>query len=128
MQVPPIFSAIKQGGKPVYKAARRGEEVIIEPRPITIKVFEITQIELPKLYFRVVCSTGTYIRSLANDFGAALGVGGHLSSLRRTRIGDFLVHDAQTIEGFGEEVKKMAGGVTVARSKIALVKKSEPNS
>lgn len=107
MQVPPIHSAIKQGGKPVYLAARKGEEVVLEPRPVTIKTFEITAIELPKVYFRVVCSTGTYIRSLANDFGKALGVGAHLSGLRRTRIGQFSVDNAQTIDEFEKTVKDM---------------------
>ncbi|HWB25633.1 MAG TPA: tRNA pseudouridine(55) synthase TruB [Chitinophagaceae bacterium] len=110
MQVPPIFSAIKQEGKPVYKLARKGKDVVLEPRPVTISVFEITAIKLPKIYFRVVCSTGTYIRSLANDYGKALGVGGYLSSLRRTRIGNFLVQDAQSIEGFEEEVRGMMAG------------------
>jgi tRNA pseudouridine55 synthase len=110
MQVPPIFSAIKQEGKPVYLAARKGEEVILEPRPVTIKVFEITKIELPVLHFRVVCSTGTYIRSLAHDYGEALGVGGYMSSLRRTRIGNFLVEDAQSVKGFEEDVRRMING------------------
>lgn len=107
MQVPPIFSAIKQEGKPVYKLARRGEDVVLEPRPVTISTFEITTIELPKVYFRVVCSTGTYIRSLANDYGKALGVGGHLSSLRRTRIGHFAVSDALSMQGFEQQVQQM---------------------
>ncbi len=97
LQVPPIHSAIKVGGKPVYKLARRGEEIQLEARKVTIKEFEITAIELPKVKFRVVCSTGTYIRSLANDFGQALGVGGYLSGLCRTRIGVFLLKDAKTI-------------------------------
>jgi tRNA pseudouridine55 synthase len=112
MQVPPIHSAIKQGGKPVYLAARKGEEVVLEPRPVTIKTFKITSIQLPKLFFRVVCSTGTYIRSLANDYGVALGVGAHMSSLRRTRIGQFLVENAQTVEAFEDEVKAMYAGLT----------------
>lgn len=107
MQVPPIFSAIKQEGKPVYLAARKGEDVVLEPRPITIKTFEITGVELPLVYFKVVCSTGTYIRSLANDYGKALGTGAHLSSLRRTRIGTFMVEDAQSITAFEQEVRAM---------------------
>jgi tRNA pseudouridine55 synthase len=107
MQTPPIYSAIKQEGKPVYLAARKGQEVVLEPRPITIERFEITGISMPLVYFRVVCSTGTYIRSLANDFGKALGVGGHLSSLRRTRIGQFLAADAQSITEFEAEVRGM---------------------
>jgi len=111
MQVPPIFSAIKQEGKPVYKLARSGEDVVLEPRPVTISAFEITAVELPKVYFRVVCSTGTYIRSLANDYGKLLGVGGYLSSLRRTRIGHFEVSDALSLEGFEAEVQQMYNAV-----------------
>lgn len=104
LQTPPIHSAIKQNGKPVYLLARKGVDVILEPRKITIKEFEITRIELPLVYFKVVCTTGTYIRSLANDFGAALGCGGYLSKLRRTRIGNFKVEDAVTMEQFQEFV------------------------
>ena len=100
MQVPPIHSAIKQKGKPVYLMARKGLDVVLEPRKITIKEFEITHIDLPVITFKVVCTTGTYIRSLAHDFGAALGCGGHLSSLRRTRIGEFLAADAMSVEQF----------------------------
>lgn len=107
MQVPPIHSAIKQDGKPVYLAARKGVDVVLEPRPITIHAFEIEKIELPIVHFKVVCSTGTYIRSLANDFGKALGVGGYMSSLRRTRIGHFKVEDAQTMEGFEAAINQL---------------------
>jgi tRNA pseudouridine55 synthase len=107
MQVPPIHSAIKQDGKPVYLAARKGVDVVLEPRPITIHAFEIEKIELPIIHFKVVCSTGTYIRSLANDFGKALGVGGYMSSLRRTRIGHFKVEDAQTMEGFEAAIHQL---------------------
>lgn len=99
-QVPPIHSAIKQDGKRVYELARKGIDVKMEPRTVTIHEFAITQIEMPVVHFRVVCSTGTYIRSLANDFGEQLGCGGYLSLLRRTRIGAFHVADAQTIESF----------------------------
>lgn len=98
LQVPPIHSAIKVGGKRVYELARKGREVKLEPRPVTIKEFEITDLRLPVLGFRVVCSTGTYIRSLANDLGAALGCGGYLSALRRTRIGEFTVDQAMNME------------------------------
>lgn len=97
-QTPPIYSAIKQQGQPVYVLARKGVDVKLEPRKLTIKEFDITAIDLPLVSFRVVCSTGTYIRSLANDFGAALGCGGHLSSLCRTRIGEFQVEDAFSIQ------------------------------
>ena len=105
MQVPPAHSAIKQKGKPVYLAARKGLEVKIEPRRVTIHSFQIEKIELPIVYFRVICSTGTYIRSLANDFGASLGVGGYMSSLRRTRIGIFDVDDAKQVVDFEEEIR-----------------------
>lgn len=100
LQTPPAHSAIKVEGKRVYELARQGKEVTLEPRPVTIYEFEIVKIEMPLVYFRVVCSTGTYIRSLANDFGASLGCGGYLSSLCRTRIGEFLLKDAQTPEAF----------------------------
>ncbi|MBA3674702.1 MAG: tRNA pseudouridine(55) synthase TruB [Chitinophagaceae bacterium] len=104
-QVPPIHSAIKQKGKPVYLAARKGIDVKLEPRKITIREFEITKIELPVVFFRVVCTTGTYIRSLANDFGEALGCGAFLSSLCRTRIGEFHLDDAYTIDEFEKQLK-----------------------
>jgi tRNA pseudouridine55 synthase len=100
LQTPPIHSAIKQNGKPVYLLARKGVDVILEPRKITIHDFEITGITMPVVSFKVVCTTGTYIRSLANDFGQALGCGGYLSKLRRTRIGNFKVEDAMTMEEF----------------------------
>jgi tRNA pseudouridine55 synthase len=99
LQVPPAHSAIKVGGQRVYELARKGREVKLEPRPVVISAFEITAFRLPEMTFRVVCSTGTYIRSLANDLGAALGCGGYLSELRRTRIGEFRVEDAMTMEG-----------------------------
>jgi tRNA pseudouridine55 synthase len=100
LQTPPIHSAIKQKGKPVYLMARKGIDVVLEPRKITIKKFEITSIEMPVVSFKVVCTTGTYIRSLANDFGAALGCGGYLSELRRTGIGNFRADDAMSMEEF----------------------------
>jgi len=99
-QKPPIFSAIKKNGKRLYEFARAGETTEIKSRKVTIDIFEITNINLPKIEFRVVCSKGTYIRSLAYDFGIALDSGAHLSSLRRTKIGDFSVGNAYTIEDF----------------------------
>lgn len=110
LQTPPIHSAIKKDGIRVYELARRGEDVKLEPRPVTIKEFEITEVDLPIVHFRVVCTTGTYIRSLANDFGAALGCGGYLSGLCRTRIGNFLLKDAMTIEDLEKEVKEHQNG------------------
>jgi tRNA pseudouridine55 synthase len=100
LQMPPQHSAIKKDGKRLYESARLGIEVKVDPRPVTIYTFDITQIEENKIHFRVVCSTGTYIRSLAHDFGVALGTGAHLSSLRRTKIGEFKVEDAISIEQF----------------------------
>jgi tRNA pseudouridine55 synthase len=111
MQVPPAHSAIKKDGVPVYKMARKGIEVKLEPRKLTIYTFEITAFQPPLVHFRVVCSTGTYIRSLANDFGADLGCGAYLSSLRRTKIGNFSVDDALTIAQFEENLK-----ITIANS------------
>ena len=104
MQLPPVHSAIKQDGQPVYKLARKGIDVKLEPRKLFVREFEITSIERPVVAFRIVCSTGTYIRSIANDFGAALGCGGYLSSLCRTRIGEFLLKDAYSVEEFEKVV------------------------
>lgn len=105
MQVPPAHSAIKVDGKRVYESARKGIDVKLEPRKLFIKQFEITKIDLPLVYFKVVCSTGTYIRSLAYDFGEKLGCGAYLSSLCRTRIGDYKLDDAMTMEEFEKQVK-----------------------
>ncbi|MBO4504200.1 MAG: tRNA pseudouridine(55) synthase TruB [Bacteroidales bacterium] len=93
-QVPPIFSAIKLAGRRAYELAREGSEAPIAAKQVTIREFELTRIELPDIDFRVVCSKGTYIRSLARDFGAALNSGSHLTALRRTRIGNYSVEDA----------------------------------
>ncbi|RMZ51068.1 tRNA pseudouridine(55) synthase TruB [Flavobacteriaceae bacterium PRS1] len=103
-QFPPIFSAIKKEGKRLYEFARAGENVEIKPRTVSISEFEITRIEGLKIDFRVVCSKGTYIRSLAHDFGKALNSGGHLSVLRRTKIGDFNVSEALSVEKFIENL------------------------
>lgn len=105
LQVPPAHSAIKIEGKRVYELARQGKEVVMEPRKIFIKEFEITRIQMPVVSFRVVCSTGTYIRSLAHDFGKELGCGAYLSSLCRTRIGNFKLEDALTIDEFEKQVR-----------------------
>ncbi len=93
-QKPPLFSALKKDGKRLYEYAREGVEVEVPSRSVEILVFEITDINMPNVHFRVVCSKGTYIRSLAHDFGKALGVGGYLSALRRTKIGDYYVDNA----------------------------------
>ena len=104
LQVPPIYSAIKQKGRPVYLLARKGVDVVLEPREISIHHFEITKIEKAEIFFKVVCTTGTYIRSLANDFGEALGCGAYLSSLCRTRIGNLKLEESVTIEEFVKSI------------------------
>jgi tRNA pseudouridine55 synthase len=93
-QIPPHFSAVKINGKRAYELAREGEEAVIQPKKIVISTFEITKIEMPDVEFRVVCSKGTYIRSLARDFGEALQSGAHLTALRRTKIGTYDVNNA----------------------------------
>ncbi|HLP63503.1 tRNA pseudouridine(55) synthase TruB [Flavobacterium sp.] len=103
-QKPPVFSAIKKDGKRLYEHARAGEEVEITSRKTTIYEFEITRFALPEIDFRVQCSKGTYIRSLAYDFGKALQSGGHLTALRRTKIGDYDVKNAVTPEVFERQV------------------------
>ena len=105
LQTPPIHSAIKKEGKRSYDLARQGIDVKLEQRAVTISAFQITKIELPKIYFNVVCSTGTYIRSLANDYGEKLGCGGYLSGLCRTRIGEFLLKDALSMEEFQTRIE-----------------------
>jgi tRNA pseudouridine55 synthase len=97
-QLPPQHSAIKIGGKRAYQFARKGQQAEIKPREVSVNVFEITSIQLPNVAFRIVCSKGTYIRSLARDFGEALGVGAYLSELCRTRIGEYHLKDAVEIE------------------------------
>ena len=104
-QVPPVHSAIKKNGKPVYLMARKGIDVQLEPRSVIINSFTIEKIELPIVYFKVVCSTGTYIRSLANDYGRELGCGAYLSSLRRTRIGIFLAKNAVQMQELQHQIK-----------------------
>ncbi|WP_026728367.1 tRNA pseudouridine(55) synthase TruB [Flavobacterium denitrificans] len=104
-QKPPIFSAIKKDGVRLYEHARAGESIEIESRKTTIHEFEITRVELPEVDFRVVCSKGTYIRSLAYDFGKAMNSGSHLTVLRRTKIGDYDVRNAIDITLFEESLK-----------------------
>ena len=105
LQMPPQHSAIKKDGKRLYESARQGIEVKVDPRPITIERFEIINIDLPHIDFKVVCSTGTYIRSLVKDFGDALGVGAYMSALRRTKIGTFNVEDALKWETLQKDIE-----------------------
>jgi tRNA pseudouridine55 synthase len=108
MQTPPVFSAVKVNGERAYNKARKNQDVKIQPKKITISEFEIVKISLPEVSFRVKCGKGTYIRSLARDFGQSLNSGAYLSSLRRTRIGVFKVEDAISID----ELVKTLNGLT----------------
>ncbi|WP_417350947.1 tRNA pseudouridine(55) synthase TruB [Flavobacterium alkalisoli] len=107
-QKPPVFSAIKKDGKRLYEHARKGEEVEIASRKVTVHEFEITRIALPEVDFRIVCSKGTYIRSIANDFGQVMQSGSHLTALRRTKIGEFSVQGALTPDAFEDEIKSFS--------------------
>jgi tRNA pseudouridine55 synthase len=107
MQVPPVYSAIKIGGKRAYKFARNDQDPELIARPVNIREFEITRIALPEVDFRVCCSKGTYIRSLARDFGFDLGSGAHLTALRRTRIGEFLLKDALELDDLMESISSL---------------------
>lgn len=105
MQIPPAHSAMKIEGQRAYKRARKGHEVRLEARPVTIHEFEITNIEMPVVSFRIVCSKGTYIRSIAHDFGQLTGTGAYLASLCRTRIGNYWLKDAWNLETLIAELK-----------------------
>lgn len=107
-QAPPIFSALKKDGKRLYEYAREGKEVEIKKRAVHMQEFQITAVQLPEVTFRIVCSKGTYIRSIAHDFGLALGSGAHLSALRRTKIGDYNVNIAQDPEVFEKQLLEEA--------------------
>jgi len=106
MQSPPLHSAVSIGGERAYEKARRGETMVVPPKNVVIHEFVITNISMPDVSFKVVCSKGTYIRSLASDFGKALGNGAHLASLCRTRIGEFRLEDAYSVEEFINDLKK----------------------
>ncbi|MGL4347135.1 MAG: tRNA pseudouridine(55) synthase TruB [Chitinophagaceae bacterium] len=105
-QLPPMYSAIKKDGEPLYKSARQGIKIQVEPRNIRIDSIRILDISLPKIKVLVYCSSGTYIRSLAFDIGAKLGVGGYLSNLERTKIGDFFIQNAWNINELEEAIKR----------------------
>lgn len=105
-QKPPIFSALKKGGERLYEKARRGETIEIESRKVTVREFTITSIENLEVNFEIKCSKGTYIRSIAHDFGAALNSGGHLSKLCRTSIGEYQISEAIDVETFKKLLNK----------------------
>ena len=113
-QLPPMFSAIKKNGRRLYKDARKGKDVERATREIFIKEFDLVSFDLPFVGFRVVCSKGTYIRSLANDIGIRLGCGAYLKELRRTRIGNFKVTDAMTVEFLHLLEKKIQAKAAIA--------------
>ncbi|UBM59313.1 tRNA pseudouridine(55) synthase TruB [Marinilongibacter aquaticus] len=106
-QTPPMHSAIKVKGRRAYEAARSGEEIALKSREVEIKEFEIDSSQFPEIQFRVVCSKGTYIRSLVRDFGEKLDSGAYLSALRRTRIGDFHVDQAEEVEPLANKIKAL---------------------
>lgn len=110
-QTPPIYSAIKVDGDRLYKKARKGETVAIKSRKVFIKEFQLTEINLPAIKFRIVCSKGTYIRSIVRDYGELLKVGAYLSELRRTRIGNFSINDAESPLAFVEKHRLLEVGV-----------------
>jgi tRNA pseudouridine55 synthase len=110
-QIPPIYSAIQVDGQRVYKKARRGETVELKPREVQVQAFDITQVDFPVVHFRIICSKGTYIRSLVRDFGIHLQSGAYLAALRRVRIGEFDVADAQTIEEFIQSLGQQHEGI-----------------
>ena len=107
LQVPPLFSAIKIDGRRAYKFARQQEEVEIKARPITISEFEITSLALPEVNFRIVCSKGTYIRSIARDFGERLSSGAYMSALRRRRSGAYRIENAMEVQAFVDMIKTL---------------------
>lgn len=122
LQYPPAHSALKVGGERLYEKARRGEEVELKQRAVTISEMELTRIELPEVDFRVVCSKGTYIRSLANDFGKTLNCGAYLSRLRRTRSGDFRIEDASEVMELVTAIRELKNDSTEVGTIPPIVK------
>jgi tRNA pseudouridine55 synthase len=104
LQTPPMFSALKRGGRRLYKLARKGQQIALEPRQVTIYDFKVLAVKLPEIEFQVTCSRGTYIRALARDLGKDLGCGAFLKTLQRTRVGPYSVGSALTIEQFAERL------------------------
>jgi len=123
-QTPPMFSAIKVGGVPLYKMARQGEEIAREPRFIRVAAFELLSLNLPKLTFRLDCTKGTYVRTVAHDLGTKLGCGAHLSALRRTGSGKFTIAQCTSLDAIQEmslaEIEKRLIPVREAAPSVAL--------
>lgn len=120
LQTPPMFSAIKIGGSPLYKLARKGLIVERAERVVTIHSLEITALDLPFLEIKVSCSKGTYIRTLCSDIGDTLGVGAHMTALKRTRIGDFRIEDSITLEELGDQAVKALNAADGGRTSRPL--------
>lgn len=108
MQKPPMYSALKTAGKRAYQKARQGEEVTLAPREISINSFELNRIDLPEIDFKIICSKGTYIRSIVHDYGRVLNNGAYLSALKRTHIGDFCLKDAWSLPDFLQSIQTQA--------------------
>ncbi len=108
-QLPPIYSAVRVDGERLYKKARRGESVEIKPREVTVALFEVNSENFPEIQFRIICSKGTYVRSLVRDFGKLLNSGAYLSALRRTRIGEYRVADASQLEDYIQKKRAELG-------------------
>ena len=121
-QIPPMVSAIKKDGVPLYKLARKGQEVVREPRPVTVSKYEVRRIELPEVDFVVNCSKGFYVRTYAHDIGAKLGCGAHLSALRRTRSGRFTLERALTVEKIKEMPREELWRSLVSLAEISLMR------
>lgn len=107
-QIPPAHSAVRIGGERAYKQARQNIAVKLDPRQVKVHAFEVTRVDFPDVHFRIRCSKGTYIRSIARDFGDLLGVGAYLKSLRRTAIGEYSLTDAENLEAFVQKIKDHA--------------------
>ncbi len=121
-QIPPMVSAIKKDGVPLYKLARKGQEVKRDPRPVHVNEYEVRRIELPEVDFRVECSKGFYVRTYAHDIGARLGCGAHLSALRRTRSGRFTLDRAIRVETLKEAPRKELFEAIVSLAEISLMR------
>ncbi len=127
-QTPPLFSAVKVDGKRAYELARKGQVAEIKAKMVTVKTFDLTRLELPEMDFRVVCSKGTYIRSLARDLGAALGCGAHLTRLVRTRIGEFRLADALTMDAVQALRPASAAGATQETARPNRPRRAKPRA
>ena len=121
-QIPPMVSAIKKDGVPLYKLARKGQEVERAPRPVEVTKYEVSRIELPEVDFKVLCSKGFYVRTYAHDIGAKLGCGAHLSALRRVRSGRFVLDRAVTVDQLKNGPREDLFKAMVSLAEISLMR------